>query len=128
MSRLEVELTSQRDDGTWTWRAAGAKQPKGDLDGTLLPAGAKVGDVLRVEADIAIDGIVVTSVLPPQKSRREPERLEIIGPPRREQGVTTTLVSKGERRDRDRRDRDDRGDRGDRSGRRRDGDQRGRRE
>ena len=28
-SRIEVELTSQREDGTWTWRAAGARQPKG---------------------------------------------------------------------------------------------------
>ena len=27
--RIEVELTSSRDDGTWTWRAAGAKQPAG---------------------------------------------------------------------------------------------------
>ena len=43
--RIEVELTSQRDDGTWTWRAAGAKQPKGSLDGTLLYDGASVGDV-----------------------------------------------------------------------------------
>ena len=27
--RLEIELTSTREDGTWTWRAAGAKVPKG---------------------------------------------------------------------------------------------------
>ena len=31
--RLEVELTSKRADGSYTWRAAGAKQPKGELDG-----------------------------------------------------------------------------------------------
>ncbi|MBI2703981.1 MAG: hypothetical protein HYX32_01635 [Actinobacteria bacterium] len=112
--RLEVELTSQRDDGTWTWRAAGAKQPKGDLDGSLLPGESKIGDVLRVDADVAIDGIVITAVLPPEKARREPQRLQIIGPPRREQGVTTTLAPKGgrgERRERGEggdRDRDDR--------------------
>ena len=35
--RLEIELTSERPDGTWTWRAAGARQPKGEMDGTLLP-------------------------------------------------------------------------------------------
>ena len=34
--RIELELTSRRDDGTWTWRAAGAKKPKGELDGALL--------------------------------------------------------------------------------------------
>ena len=41
--RIEVELTSQRDDGTWTWRAAGAKEPKGTLDGDLLYNGASSG-------------------------------------------------------------------------------------
>ena len=60
--RIEVELTSSRDDGTWTWRAAGARQPKGELDGGLLPSGAKVGDVLRAEADFDIEGITVVAV------------------------------------------------------------------
>ena len=49
--RIEVELTSERPDGSWTWRAAGAREPKGELDGTLLPAGSKVGDVLKAEAE-----------------------------------------------------------------------------
>ena len=44
--RIDIELTSDRGDGTWTWRAAGAKQPKGALDGTLLPSGAEVGQSL----------------------------------------------------------------------------------
>ena len=34
--RIEIELTSARPDGTWTWRAAGAREPKGVLDGKLL--------------------------------------------------------------------------------------------
>jgi hypothetical protein len=76
--RLEIELTSSRDDGTWTWRAAGARQPKGILDGALLTAGAKVGDVVRVEAVQNIDGITVTSVLPSKTKSPEPERLEFI--------------------------------------------------
>ena len=38
--RIEIELTSARPDGTWTWRAAGAQRPKGVLDGSILPAGA----------------------------------------------------------------------------------------
>ncbi|MEY3339979.1 MAG: hypothetical protein RL575_1072, partial [Actinomycetota bacterium] len=44
--RLEIELTSTREDGTWTWRAAGAKVPKGVVESSLLPKESKVGDVL----------------------------------------------------------------------------------
>ena len=128
--RIDIELTSERPDGVWTWRAAGAKQPKGELDGTLLFAGAKVGDVVRADADFDIDGINVTAVLPPKGARREPERLEIIGTPTKLEPVTTTLAKrgKGDRGDRgerggrrDRGERVDRGDRGDRGPRSRDG-------
>ncbi len=80
-SRIDVQLTSERPDGTWTWRAAGARQPKGVLDGALLPEKSKVGDVVRAEADFDIDGITVTAVLPPRSERRQPQRLEILGPP-----------------------------------------------
>jgi hypothetical protein len=123
--RIEVELTSSRDDGTWTWRAAGARQPKGELDGRLLPSGAKVGDVVRADADFDVDGITVTAVLPPKEARREPERIELIGPPRDEQLVTTVLApgsgsnrrGDGDRRrpPRDRGDRPPRRERSDRS-------------
>ena len=41
--RIEVELTSQTGDSTWTWRAAGAKQPRGTVDGSLVPEGSAVG-------------------------------------------------------------------------------------
>ncbi len=84
-SRIDVELTSERPDGTWTWRAAGARQPKGVLDGALLPEKTKVGDVIRAEADFDVDGITVTAVLPPRSTRREPQRIEILGPPPEEQ-------------------------------------------
>ncbi len=105
--RIEVELTSTRDDGTWTWRAAGAKQPKGDLEGSLLYPDAKVGDVVRADADFLMDGIVITAVLPPKGARKEPERIEIIGTPGRDdQLVTTQLAPKGRGgRDGDRRPR-----------------------
>ena len=95
--RIEVELTSQRDDGTWTWRAAGAKQPKGSLDGTLLYDGASVGDVCRADADFEIDGIFVTSVLPPKgrSGRPDDERIELIGGEKEVAGVTTQLARKG---------------------------------
>lgn len=107
--RLEVELTSRRDDGSWTWRAAGAKQPKGVLDGELLPPGAGEGDVLRVDADFEVDGIFVTGVLPPKARSGKPpaERIELIGPPDRGAGTTTTRAgggrSQGRKRDGDRR-------------------------
>jgi hypothetical protein len=118
--RIEVELTSRRDDGTWTWRAAGARQPKGELDGALLFAGAEVGDIVRADAEFDLDGIRVVSVLAPKGARAEPDRIEVIGPPRREQAVTTTLAprGKGDRPPRADRDRGDRGDRGERRGRR----------
>jgi len=120
--RLEIELTSERPDGTWTWRAAGARQPKGELSAEVLHHGAKVGDVVRAEADFAIDGIEILSVLPPKTARKEPERLVVVGTRADEPLVTTQLAPKGRggRRDgrRDRGDRQDRGDRGARGDRR----------
>ncbi len=103
--RIEVELTSTREDGTWTWRAAGAKLPKGELNGSLLFAGAKVGDVVRADADFMMDGIDIIAVLPPKGARKEPERIEVVGTPRRDDEplVTTKLAPKG--RGGDRRDR-----------------------
>jgi hypothetical protein len=114
--RIDIELTSTRPDGSWTWRAAGAKQPKGEVPGTVLPAGAKVGDVLRVEVESYLDGLTVTSVLPTRGARPEPARIEIVGTRRNDELVTTTLVERRGRRDGDRRDGDrrDRGPRGDR--------------
>jgi hypothetical protein len=126
--RIEIELTSSRDDGTWTWRAAGAREPKGTLDGSLLPSGASTGDVLRADAEFYLEGIEITSVLPPRSSRSEPERIEI-RPVERDEPLVTSSVTRddrGDRKDRrgrgDRRDRrDDRGPRGDRPGGRREG-------
>jgi hypothetical protein len=109
--RIDIELTSARPDGTWTWRAAGARQPRGVLAGELLHDGAKVGDTLRAEADFDLEGIVILSVAAPRDDRRrEPERIEVIGVSRPDApGVTTQLVG---RRDGRRRDRPDRADRG----------------
>ena len=108
--RIEIELTSARADGSWTWRAAGAKEPRGTLDSGLLPAGTKAGDVLRAEADFEIEGITIIAVLPPWTSSRvEAERIEIIGSGRSEAGgVTTQLTGRSDRRPGDRRrDRED---------------------
>lgn len=110
--RIEVELTSSRDDGSWTWRAAGAKQPKGELDGSLLYEGAKIGDVVRVEADFHLDGIEVVEVFAPKGKKERTDLLELKGRPLRDDElVTTQRVGRGDRRD-------GRGRRGDRPGRR----------
>jgi hypothetical protein len=79
--RIDIELTSRHDDGTWTWRAPGARQPRGALDGGLLPDSSKVGDVLRADAEFEIDGIVITSVQRPKtdsRSAKSSERIELL--------------------------------------------------
>ncbi len=113
--RIEIELTSSRDDGTWTWRAVGAKEPRGTLAAALLPGAVKVGDVLRVDAEFFVDGIEITGVLPPKGSRQEPERLELLVPAAEEPMVTSTLAA------RSREDRGPRREGGPRDGPRRDG-------
>ena len=111
--RIDIELTSTRPDGSWTWRAAGAKQPKGDVDGAMLPAGTKVGDTLRVDTESYLEGVVVVAVLPSARSRQEQPRIEVVGTKRNEELVTSTLVEKRGRRDGDRGDRGPRTDRPD---------------
>ena len=76
--RLDIELTSTRDDGTWTWRAAGAKVPKGVLVATLLPNESKIGDVLKIEADFDIDGITVLSVITQRDKSQKATLLQMI--------------------------------------------------
>ena len=77
--RLDVELTSAREDGMWTWRAVGAKVPKGVVEATLLPDLSKVGDVLKIEADFDIDGITVLSVVQQRDKSQKATFLQIIG-------------------------------------------------
>ena len=104
--RIEVELTSQSDESTWTWRAAGAKLPRGTVDAGLVPAGTKVGTVLRAEVETTLDGTTVTALLAP-KGKAEPkpvERIEIMGTPQKGPDVNVVLAGKGKRR------RDDDGD------------------
>ena len=143
--RIDIELTSKRDDDTWTWRAAGAREPRGTVDSKLLPAKSKVGDNHKVEIEGFLDGLTIVAVIAPKKAvRTEPERIELLTPRSEGSLVTTHLARKprreddrrgGARRrderggdsrggDRDRRgprsDRGDRGERGARDGRDRD--------
>ncbi len=90
--RIEIELTSARPDGTWTWRAAGALNPRGTLDASLLYDAAKAGDVVRAEAEFGIDGITVVSVEPPRPPEgADPNRIQLIDRPPAA-GVTTQLA------------------------------------
>ena len=98
MPRMEIELTSTRDDGQWTWRAAGARQPRGTVADVLVPEGTTVGDVLRVEVEQFMDGIEVTSVLVDRVERSEPETLEVLGSGQNEPLVTTKLAGRRGRR------------------------------
>jgi hypothetical protein len=130
--RIEVELTSQSGDATWTWRAAGAKQPRGTVDASLVPEGSAVGSVLRAEVETTLDGTTVTALLAPKGKgdSRPAQRIEVLGTPQRGPDVNVVLASKskrrreerpdgshdGSRRPSDRRPRSDGADRGPRSG------------
>ncbi len=72
--RIEVELTSDRGDGTLTWRAAGAKEPRGVLDASLLPSGVKVGDTVKADADYDMEGVTIVAVLPPTREEEGRQR------------------------------------------------------
>jgi hypothetical protein len=106
--RIEVELTSKTGDSTWTWRAAGARQPRGSVDASLVPEGSGVGSVLRAEVETTLDGTTVTALLPPKtKSKadvRSAETIELLGKPQRGPDVNVVFAGKSKRR------RDDRSD------------------
>lgn len=122
-TRIEIELTSRRDDATFTWRAAGAREPRGVADVSLFPADSDVGAQFRVDAEVELDGITILSVLPP-KSPKKPkaETLQLLA--RDDEPLVTQQLAPKSRRDGDRkgRGRKDRKGRGDRPG----GDSKGR--
>lgn len=108
--RIEIELTSKREDGTWTWRAAGALQPKGVVQSSLLPSDVSVKDVLRAEVETDLDGTRVVSVLAAKQKTARTGLLEMMPNDKPFEPVTQQLRKKGER--------GDRGDRGKRGPRR----------
>src|SRR3990170_1022809 len=115
-TRIEIELTSAGADGSWTWRAAGAREPRGTLDGSILPEGAAVGDQLKVESEKDIDGIRILSIVQPKQKNDRDGVLELLPTgdfePVIQQRATRDRHDGG--RGRPRRDRGERGDRGDR--------------
>jgi hypothetical protein len=75
--RIDIELTSSRPDGTWTWRAAGAREPRGVVDSSILTGDPKVGDEYKVEVEQEIDGITVLSVVH-GRLKSDPAVLELL--------------------------------------------------
>ena len=115
--RIDIELTSQMGDGSWTWRAAGARQPKGTVDASLVPPGEALGAVLRADIEVGLEGIEVlslTSAKPVRSPEKTEGRIEVKGTPKRAPDVSVIFApGSGKRR------RDDEGERG--RGERRDG-------
>jgi hypothetical protein len=95
--RIDIELTSALSDGSWTWRKAGALKPKGTVDASILPDGAKVGDELKVEAEQMLDGMEIISVV---KGRETAARdlLEFIPDDKPFEAVIETRSKRGPRR------------------------------
>ena len=107
--RIEIEITSLNGDVA-TWRAAGAKLPKGVLQASLVPGGPVVGSVYRADVEQYMEGIEILSVMPPKSaSPLDPrkERIELIVSDKAVPDVTVTYASKGRG---PRRDGDDRGE------------------
>ena len=95
--RIEIELTSKREDGTWTWRAAGALQPKGVVDDAVVPAGVAVKDVVRAEVESDLDGTRVLSIAAPKQKAARTGLLEILPSAKPFEPVTQQLRKKGPR-------------------------------
>jgi hypothetical protein len=95
--RIDIELTSSRPDGSWTWRAAGARNPKGVLDGKILSSSHKVGDVVKADADFDIDGISILSVVAGKERVEKKERIEILPSDKPFQEVIETRAPRAER-------------------------------
>lgn len=95
--RIEIELTSKRPDGTWTWRAAGAREPRGEVVDSVVPAGANVNDIMRADVETDLDGSRVLSITPPKAKNVRTGLLEILPSTKAFEPVTQQLAKKGAR-------------------------------
>ena len=95
--RIEIELTSKRPDGTWTWRASGAREPRGEVVDSVVPAGSSVNDVMRADVETDLDGSRVLSITPPKAKNVRTGLLEILPSTRTFEPVTQQLAKKGSR-------------------------------
>ena len=85
--RIEIELTSNKGDGTWTWRAAGAREPRGLISADMIPKGAGISSVFTAEVQSDMDGIAVLAVIETEDTRTAPETIEVLGTGKRSSGV-----------------------------------------
>jgi hypothetical protein len=95
--RIEIEITSLSGDLA-TWRAAGAKLPKGVLAASLIPGGPVIGNVYRADIEQYMEGIEVLSVTAPKSaSPLDPrnERIELIPEVKKGPDVIVTYAPKG---------------------------------
>jgi hypothetical protein len=122
--RIEIELTSKREDGTWTWRAAGAQQPKGVVEDSVVPAGSQVKDVVRAEVESDLDGTRVLSIAAPKQKAERSGMLQLLPSEKPFEPVTQQLRKKGGRDGDKRRGPRREGGEGRPRGERRDGDKR----
>lgn len=101
--RIDIELTSN-SDGVWTWRAAGAKQPKGVVEASLVPEGTRIGDVVKADVTSGLDGWEITGLsavtVQSPADTKAAERIEILPRLLRDSGVTV-VYAPGKRRRRD---------------------------
>ena len=98
--RIEIEITSIGSESA-TWRAAGAKLPKGALPLSLLPSGAKSGDVFRADADQTMEGVEIVALLPQKTASPRKETIALIPQKKQAEDVTVTYAPKGGRGRRD---------------------------
>ncbi|MHB1907005.1 MAG: hypothetical protein ACYCRG_08910 [Acidimicrobiales bacterium] len=95
--RIDIEITSLNGEVA-TWRAAGAKLPKGVVPASLVPGGPVVGGVYRADVEQFMEGFEVLSVAPPKTaSPLDPrhEKLELIARDAKGPDVTVTYAAKG---------------------------------
>ena len=95
--RIVIDITSLNGDVA-TWRAAGAKLPKGILNSSLIPGGPVVGNTYRADVEQYMEGIEILSVMAPKTaSPVDPrnERLELIPTVKSGPDVVVTYAPKG---------------------------------
>ncbi len=97
--RIEIELTSKRADGTWTWRAAGAREPKGIVSADIVPEGAAINETLRAEIETDLDGSRVLTMTSLKAKAERVGILALIPSEKKFEPVTSVLQKKGGRSD-----------------------------
>ncbi len=96
--RIDIELTSVLPDGGFTWRAAGAKAPKGTIAAGVVPTSHRVGEVLKVEAEFDLDGITVLGLVQSRDKKQKSNTLEMLPSSSKFEPVTQRLAKKSENR------------------------------